>query len=64
MRFTRFPETQLRFGLFMDTGELVTLANGTVAVIRPRKYEATSSSPPISSRPCQTINVAHRPLAD
>ncbi len=64
MRFTRFPETQLRFGLVMDAGELVTLANGTVAVIRPRKYEATSSSPPISSRPCQTINVAHRPLAD
>jgi hypothetical protein len=64
MRFTQFPETQLRFGLGMDTGELVTLANGTVAVIRPRKYEATSSSPPICSRPCQTINVAHRPLAD
>jgi hypothetical protein len=64
MRFTQFPETQLRFGLVMDTGELVTLANGTVAVIRPRKYEATSSSPPICSRPCQTINVAHRPLAD
>jgi hypothetical protein len=33
MRFTQFPERQLRFGLFMDTGKLITLANGTVAVI-------------------------------
>jgi hypothetical protein len=33
MRFTQFPETQLRVGLVMDTGKLITLANGTVAVI-------------------------------
>ena len=33
MRFTQFPETQLRFGPVMDTGKLITLANGTVAVI-------------------------------
>jgi hypothetical protein len=33
MRFTQFPGTQLRFGLVMDTGKLITLANGTVAVI-------------------------------
>jgi hypothetical protein len=33
MRFTQFPEIQLPFGLFMDTGKLITLANGTVAVI-------------------------------
>jgi hypothetical protein len=34
MRFTQFPETQLRFGLVMDIDKLITLANGTVAVIR------------------------------
>jgi hypothetical protein len=33
MRFTQFPETPLRFRLVMDTGKLITLANGTVAVI-------------------------------
>ena len=35
MRFTQFPETQLRFELVMDIGRLITLANGTVAVILP-----------------------------
>jgi hypothetical protein len=33
MRCKQFPETQIQFGLFMDTGTLITLANGTVAVI-------------------------------
>ncbi|MFK4446542.1 hypothetical protein ABH944_006735 [Caballeronia udeis] len=33
MRFTQFPETQLRFGLVMDIDKPITLANGTVAVI-------------------------------
>jgi hypothetical protein len=33
MRCKQFPDTQIQFGLVMDTGKLITLANGTVAVI-------------------------------